>query len=76
MLVSDLNLIFLEKKEVDKYKNIKNKIFVKSKLDKRKKIPLLQKKEGGLKLSLSITYFNHSSTAPLLLEIKAVAASA
>ena len=37
MLKSDLNLIFLEKNEVNKYKNIKNKIFVKSKLDKRKK---------------------------------------
>ena len=35
--VSDLNLVFLEKNEVDKYKNIKHKIFVKSKLDKRKK---------------------------------------
>jgi tRNA modification GTPase len=34
---SDLNLVFLEKNEVDKYKNIKHKIFVKSKLDKRKK---------------------------------------
>ena len=36
MLRSDLNLIFLEKNELNKYKNIKNKIFVKSKLDKRK----------------------------------------
>jgi tRNA modification GTPase len=35
--VSDLNLVFLEKNEVDKYKNIKHKIFIKSKLDKRKK---------------------------------------
>ena len=37
MLNSDLNLVFLEKNEVDKYKNIKKKIFIKSKLDKRKK---------------------------------------
>jgi tRNA modification GTPase len=37
MLKSDLNLIFLENNEVNKYKNINNKIFVKSKLDKRKK---------------------------------------
>ena len=36
MLNSDLNLIFLEKKEVTKYKNIKNKIFVRSKLDRRR----------------------------------------
>ena len=38
MLKSDLNLIFLERNEVNNYKNIKNKIFVKSKADKRKKI--------------------------------------
>ena len=37
MLTSDLNLIFLEKNEVNKYKNIKNKIFIKSKLDIRPK---------------------------------------
>ena len=35
---SDLNLIFLEKNETYKYKNIKKKIFVKSKSDNRKKI--------------------------------------
>ena len=34
---SDLNLIFLEKNEVNKYKNIKKKIFIRSKLDKRRK---------------------------------------
>ena len=38
MLKADLNLVFLEKDELHKYKNIRNKIFVKSKLDKRKKI--------------------------------------
>jgi len=34
---SDLNLIFLEKNETHKYIKINNKIFVRSKLDKRKK---------------------------------------
>ena len=43
MLKSDLNLIFLEKNEIDKYKHIKNKIFVKSKLDIRKKISNINK---------------------------------
>lgn len=41
--ISDLNLIFLEKNETNQYKNIKNKIFVKSKQDLRKK-PLKDKK--------------------------------
>ena len=41
--ISDLNLIFLEKNETNQYKNIKNKIFVKSKQDLRK-IPLKDKK--------------------------------
>tara|TARA_Y100001970_G_scaffold87544_1_gene110508 strand:+ start:5944 stop:7239 length:1296 start_codon:yes stop_codon:yes gene_type:complete len=36
--LADINLVFLEKKEKENYKNIKNKIFVRSKLDKRKKI--------------------------------------
>ena len=34
---SDINLVFIDKKETPKYKHIKNKIFIKSKLDKRKK---------------------------------------
>ena len=34
---SDLNLVFLEKNETNKYKNIKNKLFVRSKLDKKRK---------------------------------------
>ena len=34
---SNLNLVFLEKKEKTKYKNIPNKIFIKSKYDKTKK---------------------------------------
>ena len=34
--ISDLNLIFLEKKEKKQYKNIKNKIFIKSKYDIKK----------------------------------------
>ena len=37
ILNSDLNMVFIEKNELDRYKNIKNKIFVKSKLDTRKK---------------------------------------
>ena len=37
ILKSDLNLIFLEKNEIKKYEKIKNKIYVRSKLDKRKK---------------------------------------
>ena len=37
MLRSDLNLVFLEKNEVNKYINVKNKIFVRSKIDKRKR---------------------------------------
>jgi len=35
---SDLSLVFLEKNETSKYKKITNKIFVRSKLDKRRKI--------------------------------------
>jgi len=38
ILTSDLNLIFLEKNELKKYKNIKKKFFVRSKADKRRKI--------------------------------------
>jgi len=34
---SHLNLVFLENKEFYKYKDIKNKIFIRSKLDKRRK---------------------------------------
>jgi len=34
---SDITLVFLENKEVNKYKNIKNKILIRSKLDKRRK---------------------------------------
>ena len=34
---SDLNLVFLEKNETNKYKNIKNKLFVRSKADKKQK---------------------------------------
>ena len=36
---SDLCLVFLEKNEINNYKNIKNKIYVRSKLDKKKKKP-------------------------------------
>jgi tRNA modification GTPase len=35
---SDLSIVFLENKEINKYKNINNKIFVRSKYDKRRKI--------------------------------------
>jgi tRNA modification GTPase len=38
ILNSNLNLIFLEKKEINKYVEIKNRIFVKSKLDKKRVI--------------------------------------
>ena len=34
---SDLNLVFLEKNEKNKYKKVQNKLFVRSKSDKRKK---------------------------------------
>ena len=34
--MSNLNLFFLEKKKINKYKNIKNKILVRSKFDKRR----------------------------------------
>ncbi len=34
---SNINLIFLEKNEHNQYRNIKNKIFIRSKLDKRRK---------------------------------------
>jgi len=34
---SDITLVFLENKEVNKYKNIKKKILIRSKLDKRRK---------------------------------------
>ena len=37
ILSSDLNLIFLEKNELKKYKYIQNKIFVRSKADKKRK---------------------------------------
>ncbi len=36
MLVTDLSLVFLKKNEVDLYRNIKNKILIRSKFDKRK----------------------------------------
>ena len=42
-LLSDLNLIFLNKNEKKKYKEIKNKFFVRSKQDKRRSI-ILDKK--------------------------------
>ena len=35
---ANLSIVFIEKEEIQKYKEIKNKIFVKSKADKRKKI--------------------------------------
>ena len=41
---SDLNLIFLKNNEKKQYKNIKNKIFVKSKQDLRKSTHLKIKK--------------------------------
>jgi len=37
ILTADLNLVFLEKKEINKYNTTKNKIFIRSKLDKRRK---------------------------------------
>ena len=37
ILKSNLNLVFLEKNELKKYQNIPNKIFVRSKADKRRK---------------------------------------
>ena len=37
VLKSNISLVFLDKKETNKYKHIKNKIFVRSKLDKRTK---------------------------------------
>ena len=36
ILKSNLSLVFLERDEFNKYKNIKNKIFIRSKLDKRR----------------------------------------
>jgi tRNA modification GTPase len=36
ILSSNLNLVFLEKKEVSKYTDIKDKIFIRSKLDKKR----------------------------------------
>ena len=38
ILGSNLNLVFLEKKETNKYVDIKNKLFVRSKLDKKRVI--------------------------------------
>jgi len=38
IISSNLNLVFLEKKEMNKYVGIKNKIFVRSKLDKKRVI--------------------------------------
>jgi len=38
ILSSNLNLVFLEKKEVSKYTDIKDKIFIRSKLDKKRAI--------------------------------------
>jgi tRNA modification GTPase len=38
ILSSNLNLVFLEKKEVNKYTDIKDKIFIRSKLDKKRAI--------------------------------------
>ena len=38
ILKSNLNLVFLEKKEISKYSEIKNKFFVRSKLDKKRVI--------------------------------------
>ncbi|MDC0498213.1 tRNA uridine-5-carboxymethylaminomethyl(34) synthesis GTPase MnmE [Alphaproteobacteria bacterium] len=40
ILSSNLNLVFLEKNEINKYFEIKDKIFVRSKLDKKKVISL------------------------------------
>ena len=37
IMISDLNLVFLEKKEHNLYKNIKNKILIRSKFDRRTK---------------------------------------
>ena len=36
IMISDLSLVFLEKKEQNLYKNIKNKILIRSKFDRRK----------------------------------------
>jgi len=38
MLRSNLNLVFLEKNEINKYKEVENKLFIRSKLDKRRLI--------------------------------------
>ncbi len=48
---SDLCLVFLEKNELKTYKNIKNKIFIRSKLDRRKNI----KKNSNISNISSVT---------------------
>jgi tRNA modification GTPase len=51
ILSSNLNLVFLEKKEVSKYNDIKDKIFIRSKLDKKRVI----KKEKNIINISSVT---------------------
>jgi len=48
---SDLSLVFIEKNETNNYNNIKKKLFIKSKLDKRKK----PKKERAITNISSVT---------------------
>ena len=63
ILNSSLSLVFLEKKEYKKYKNIKNKIFIRSKADKRRK----KKKEKNL---LNISSITGEGVDSLLKKIK------
>ncbi len=60
---SNLSLVFLENSEQKKYKSIKNKIFIRSKLDKRRK----KKKEKKL---INISSFTGEGVGPLLKKIK------
>jgi len=63
ILKSNLSLVFLEKNEINNYKNIENKILIRSKLDKRR----LKTKE---KNTIAISSVTGEGIARLLMKIK------
>ncbi len=62
---SDLNLVFLDKNEINKFQDIENKIFVRSKLDKRRKT----NKENGI---INISSFTGEGVESLLKKIRKI----
>ena len=63
ILKSNLSLVFLEKNEINKYKNIENKIFIRSKLDKKR----AKTKEKNI---IKISSFTGQGVSRLLNKIK------